>query len=196
MLRPIGDDFREQQALRFVDDGLFELVLGTALASVAICIAGGRVAAIVPLLAFTLLPALKHYLTVPRLRSSDLLPGVEQRLRRALDVAWTFGGVLLLIGLLLSIVINMGVLPPIDTPWALVVRGITLVLLAILGVLGWTARAWRFGVYVALALTAAAVGHARQIELPQLLAALGAVIALGGLAELIRFLRSHPRQQR
>lgn len=196
MLHPFGNDLREQQALRFVGDGLFELVLGAALVFVAVFIGGGGMAAIVPVLAFALLPALKHTITVPRLRSSDLLPDIEQRLRRALSVAWMFAGGLLLSGLLLSIFINAGALAPIGTPWAVVLGGIALILLAVLGVFGWATRAWRFGAYIALALIATAVGHLFQAGLAQILAALGAAIALGGLVELIRFLRSHPRQQR
>jgi hypothetical protein len=199
MLRPFVSDPREQQAVRYFGDGLFDLALGAALALIALLMArGGRMGglvAIVPVLASTLLIALKHAITTPRLAGEELPPGTEQRLRLATTSALIVVGVLLVLGLLVFALINAGSIVPVPVPLAGVAGGIMVVLLLLLGVFGWAGGARRFGAYIALALLLTAASFWLQLGLTVPLLALGLVIGLSGLVVLNRFLHTHPRLQ-
>lgn len=197
MLRPFMDDPREQRAARYFGDGLFDLTLGSALTLIAVLIAGGYdlagLAFIAPLLAFALLPALKHAITTPRLAGDEPPPDVEQRMRQATTVAFVVVGVLLVLGLLVFALVNAGSIAPAPVPWAGMTGGIAAVLLLLLGVSGWAGGARRFGAYIALALLLAAGSFWLQLGLAVPLLALGLLIVISGLVVLNRFLRTHPR---
>lgn len=197
MLRQFANDPREQQAARYFGDGLFDLVLGSALTLIAVLIAGGYDLAglpfIAPLLAFALLPALKHAITTPRLAGDDLPPATEQRMRQATTVGLVVVGGLLVLGLLVFALASAGSIEPV--PRAGATGGIAAVLLLLLGVYGWAGSARRFGAYIALALLLAAGSLWLQPGLAIPLLVLGLVILLGGIVVLNRFLRTHPRLQ-
>lgn len=198
MLRPFVDDPREQRAARFFGDGLFDLALGSALALIAILVASDRLgglAALVPVLAFALLPALKHIITTPRLAGDELPSSTEQRMRQATTVALVVVGVLLVLGLLVFALVNAGSIAPVPVPWAGITGGIAAILLLLLGVYGWAGGARRFGAYLALALLLTAGSLWFQLALVIPLLVLGLVIVLSGLVLLNHFLQTHPRLQ-
>lgn len=132
---------------------------------------------------------------MPRLRSSDIPPDAERRTRRATIGGLPVGVVLLLLGLLAAALCGTTTLPfSINWPWiALSIAGL---LLAMPGYFGWAGRAWRFGIYVLLALGAAAGALWLQLGVEAPLVALGTVIALWDFGLLVRFLRNHPRLRR
>lgn len=156
MPRPSVPDPREQQAARYFGDGLFDLALGSGLALIAALIARGNqlggLAAIVPVLAFALLPAFKHVITTPRLARDELPSNIEQRMRQATTIALVVVGVLLALGLLVCALSSAGSISPAPVPWPGVSGGIAAILLLLLGVYGWAGGARRFGAYIALTL--------------------------------------------
>lgn len=196
MLRPYVNDPREQRAARYSGDGLFDLVLGSVLTLIAVLIAGGYnpsgLAFIAPLLAFALLPALKHAITTPRLADDEPSPEAERRRRPATTIALVVVGVL---GLLVFALLNAGRITPVPAPWAGVSSLIAVTLLLLLGLYGWAGGARRFGAYIALALFLAAASFWLQLGLAVLLLTLGLAMLLGGFIVLYRFLHTHPRLQ-
>jgi len=197
MIHPTSSNPLEQQAARYFDDGLFDIVLGMGLLLCGIFIAGGGtlavLAAILPALTIALMPALKKRITIPRLRSSDVPPDMERRLRQAKTFTIVVIAAMLLLSLLALALARTNILPPITLPSAGVAGGIAGLLLVLLGFFGWASGARRFSAYIVLAILAAACGFWLQLGIETSLVALGAIIALCGLTILIRFIRNHPR---
>ena len=136
----------------------------------------------------------KETVTVPRVRQEELDPvagGRSAKLAPTLVaglLAFTVLGVVLLVLLLgkSQTALNSDLLFSIAAGVAAVSA------LGAFLFLGYTFRAPRWYVYGALAIIMAALARAAGLELPWVIMALGASMALTGSVYLFRFLRSHP----
>lgn len=198
MLNPKnGDESLRRRYMSYFHDGLWDITLGLWLILGALLIWWDFIYIVAVWIVLTppMLWSVKQRVTLPRLTKEDLAavpPAAVSRVKLVLLVA---GVVLLLAGLMVFMTFLA------ESPLAPLIRSAVLILtlVTVVGLFAW--MGYRFGMarfyaYAGLVvLFAAALAWLPEpwLNLPLMMAALGAIISLVGTVILIRFMRSHPK---
>lgn len=179
--------------MAYGQDGIWELVLGVVFVSLAVAeyFVLDYPAAIMVILAYPVVLALKEGITAPRIRLSELSPVASRRLQSAMVFVAVLLLVLALAGLLVFGLLEPQAIPdwlPQATPMALAM--VTLVILALTAFAA--SGSWRYLFYGIVLPASFVLLFWSEIPAWTVFAAPGVLMTVIGLWLLIRFMRSHP----
>lgn len=193
----LRNDARLRKAyMSYQNDGVLDVFIGWCIFLAGLLMfteifwmAGAYVALIAPMFL-----SFKESVTVPRLGSDELDEAAGRKIAN-LSAAFIAGMITFALLGLVVLVLLVGARSSSGAGALLLPAAGGIVAVVVLGgfaLLGYLFRAPRWYAYGALAVVLSALAWATGVELPWIIMAVGALIALTGSVYLFRFLRSHP----